>query len=112
MTSCKSEECNVEKIAELFRNYGYENMSFSEQLSIEEIERIEATVISLNGAEKNVPFGLINSSWGKIKEDYRAGDCLLSFTTDDSSWNALAGRAGYILVRDNKIVSIILTEIS
>ena len=53
------------------------------------------------GMEK--PFGLINAQWEALKAEMQPGD------DPPESWQALAGRMGYALVRDGRVVREVVT---
>jgi hypothetical protein len=110
--SCKAETCETDKVLDYFRKNGYEGATLSDSLSIDEVESKESVLITKSGEEISVPFGRINSLWKDIKSEYKEGDCILFFTTSDSSWESLSGREGYVIVRDNKVINSILTELN
>jgi len=44
-----------------------------------------------------------------FRGNYKPNDEIFYFTSDEKSWGALIGTAGYIIVRENKIIAIIIT---
>jgi hypothetical protein len=59
-----------------------------------------------------LPFAYINDAWEELKSEVRAGDLIYFFTSDEESWWALCGREGYALIRDGKVVAMIVTAMS
>ena len=58
---------------------------------------------------KPVPFGFINARWEKFKAGIRTGDELWEFKSSDESWEKLAGRAGFCIVREGRVIDAIIT---
>jgi hypothetical protein len=50
--------------------------------------------------------------WQRLKAVFRPGDVLVKFNSSEASWAALAGRAGYAVVRDGQAVDSYLTRLS
>jgi hypothetical protein len=61
---------------------------------------------------KPVPFGFINDKWQKFTSGIREGDELWEFESSAESWGALAGRAGFCIVRRGNIVDAIITKMN
>jgi hypothetical protein len=59
-----------------------------------------------------VPFGFINARWEKLKATMRPGDELWEFESSGESWKNLAGRAGFCVVREGRIVDAIITRMN
>jgi hypothetical protein len=59
-----------------------------------------------------LPFGYQNDKWNKLKSQYKEGDELCFFGSDTVSWAYLRGTSGYVLIRHNEIVDLIVTTIS
>ena len=59
-----------------------------------------------------VPFGFINEQWQKFKSGIKQGDELWEFESSAESWNALAGRAGFCIVRRGRIVDVFITRLN
>lgn len=59
-----------------------------------------------------VPFRGLEEDWLGFKKQMRAGDLIYYFTTDDVDWRLLAGAEGYVLIREGKVVDMIVTGIS
>lgn len=91
---------------------GYD-YSFRGPLTISQIEQeaLDAVrkMIEAGQDVPAVPFGRMNDKWVAFKEEYMPGDELYFFITDKRSWEMVAGREGYLLLRRNKIVQILLT---
>lgn len=54
----------------------------------------------------------LGPDWREIKSAYRDGDALYFFTSDERSWAELRGERGYVLIRDNKVVGVLITDIN
>jgi len=61
---------------------------------------------------KPVPFGFINARWEKFKAVIRIGDELWEFESPAESWEKLAGRAGFCIVREGRIIDAIITRMN
>ena len=49
-------------------------------------------------------------SWASLEAEYREGDALYFFTSDERSWGELCGREGYVLIRNGMILDLIETK--
>ncbi len=58
---------------------------------------------------KPIPFGFINQEWEKFKSRIQSGDELWEFSSPEESWKRLAGRAGFCILRQGRIVDAIIT---
>jgi hypothetical protein len=47
-----------------------------------------------------------------FREKFKPGDTVIEFCTPRSSWQALAGRAGYQIVRDGKVIATLITAMN
>jgi len=56
-----------------------------------------------------VPFGFINDKWKALLAQMQPGDELWEFSSSEESWQHLAGRAGFALVRNGEVVASIVT---
>jgi len=109
MTSgCQAAQCDSSIVAPFFD----EPVEVFGPFSVEEVEQRQMVEIVVDGDRKMVPFGYINESWQDLKAQMLPGDCLFFYRSDDASWEALHGREGYILFRDNAPVDAILTKVS
>jgi hypothetical protein len=61
---------------------------------------------------KPVPFGFINARWEKFKAGIKIGDELWEFESPGKSWEKLAGRAGFCIVRAGRIIDAIITRMN
>jgi hypothetical protein len=77
------------------------------EYTIEEIE--SANTYPDDGRVPHVPFGFGNAAWLSFKNKIRPGDKILDFCSSEHSWQNLAGRAGYILVREGKVIDTLVT---
>jgi len=62
-----------------------------------------------DGRIPHVPFGFNHRRWLEFKAQILPGDKIVAFESSPESWEHLAGSAGYILVRDGKVVAQIIT---
>jgi hypothetical protein len=74
---------------------------------IEEIE--SAHMYPDDGRVPHVPFGFAHAKWIEFKRGIQPGDKIYDFASSPESWRNLAGRAGYVLVRDGKPVDTFVT---
>lgn len=58
------------------------------------------------------PFGYQQAEWEQFKRLIREGDCVVFFRSNPASWNGLYGVEGYALIKNRKVVRIILTLMS
>jgi hypothetical protein len=56
-----------------------------------------------------VPFGFINKEWRELLAQMQEGDELWEFESPPETWENLAGRQGIALIRDCKVVAVIVT---
>lgn len=69
-----------------------------QRMAIDEIEREEKVVDPL-GAVPDLPFGHLNTAWGKFIEDLQPDDEIWTFSADwISEWGQQERRAGYVIV--------------
>ena len=59
--------------------------------------------------DKPGPYGVPKKEWVKLKSQMEEHDEIFSFSSPPQSWENLAGRAGYALVRDGEVVASIVT---
>jgi hypothetical protein len=96
---------------------GYD-YNFRGPLTISEIEQETLDeVLKMIEAGQGVdmpplPFGRMNDKWIAFKEQYRPGDELYFFISNEHSWQMTAGRKGYLLLRRNQIIGTLLTGLS
>jgi hypothetical protein len=58
------------------------------------------------------PFGFLNAQWEALKSAMQPDDELYAFHSSPESWQALAGRRGYALVRDGKVIREVVTMLN
>jgi hypothetical protein len=74
------------------------------------VAEIEAeNVYEDDGRVPPMPFGSKQNRWLVFKAQARPGDTFHNFTSSPASWEHLAGRAGYVLVRDSQMVDTFIT---
>lgn len=50
--------------------------------------------------------------WKNFYSKFQPGDRLVTFCTDQESWRAMAGRAGFLILRNNQIVAHEVTRLN
>lgn len=74
-----------------------------ERVSIEQIEERERVEDPLR-AVPDLPFGHLYGVWAEFRDALKSGDEIWSFeATREYSWGSIAVRAGYAVIRDNKV---------
>jgi len=58
------------------------------------------------------PFGFLNREWETLRAAMKHGDELWTFISPAASWQQLAGRMGVALLRDGKVIEVIVTAIN
>jgi hypothetical protein len=105
--ACAAEK-NLNQDTNLDKIFG-ERTQVDGPFTIEQIETDNMITIEKNGKSVTLPFGYINDDWETLKVQYQEGDGIYKFSSDQESWDRLAGRAGYALIRDNQIIAEIIT---
>ena len=59
--------------------------------------------------DKPGPYGVPREAWIKMKSQMVEGDDIRAFSAPEDYWKNLAGRAGYALVREGKVIASIVT---
>ena len=77
--------------------------------SIEQAEKDNMITVEKDGKSVILPFGYINDKWEAFKTKYQDGDQIYKFSSSKESWEKLAGREGYSLIRDDQIIAEIIT---
>lgn len=80
--------------------------------SIEQIEKESLKRMAESKDAPQVPFGFDNARWLKFKALYKEGDIILFFTTNNQTWYDLAGREGYMLIRDKRVIRTYITRMN
>ena len=81
-------------------------------LTIEQIEQKSLEEMRQYSDALQVPFGYSNDKWIKLRSQYIDGDEFYYYKSDSLSWQYFRGEAGYVLIRNNKVVSMIVTVIN
>ena len=110
LQGCQAASCKLDKVRAEFLYY--EAVTLSKPLTLKYVEQKQTVTFEHSGEKKTLPFGRINSDWEALKSSYRDGDCLIHFRTGEESWKSLYGREGYLLIREGKIIGIIITKAS
>jgi len=81
-------------------------------MTIEEVEKesIEEILKSSRKDVPKVPFGFQNDRWKEFKDKYQDGDEIYYYMSEKNSWRILEGVAGYVLIRSESIIDIIVTS--
>ena len=82
----------------------------SKEFTVAEVEVIH--MYPDDGRVPHVPFGFNHQFWLDFKAQMLPDDKIQDFESSPESWAHLAGRAGYILVRDGKVVTQIITAMN
>jgi len=104
---CFREDVVLPSINEKRRSRAIGNLTIKR--SIKEVEE-NYTYTLPDG--KQVPFGYSNYKWQKLKQYIRETDELWDYSTDESSWQDLAGESGVALVRNGNVIADIMVMIS
>jgi hypothetical protein len=105
--SADNEIC-YQKIKELYGS----DVDFSGPLSIRKVEKENLVSIEKEGKKETLPFGFLNDKWNEIKSKIIKGDKIFKFTTNPESWENLAGREGFIVLRGNMVIGTIITSMN
>ncbi|MCP4263248.1 MAG: hypothetical protein GY774_37930 [Planctomycetes bacterium] len=83
-------------------------------MTIAEVEKESLDKLSKSSRQDipKVPFGFMNDDWNDFKSKYKDGDEIYYFTSYENSWKGLYGRAGYVLIRNENVVAVIITILS
>lgn len=83
------------------------------KVSVEDVEK-EHVITSVHNPAIKEPtvFGFVHDQWETFKTQIQDGDELWEFCSDDGSWGALSGRAGYSIMRDGEIINSFVTILS
>lgn len=98
----------------LNRNFNLENIfgkrtQVEGPYTIEQAEKDNMIAVEKDGKSFTLPFGYINDDWEILKAKYQDGDQIYKFSTSAESWEKLAGREGYVLIRGDQIITEIIT---
>lgn len=78
-------------------------------LTIAEIETQSLAELSNCTNCPQTPFGFVSDHWKGFKASIQEGDEIYYFLSDPASWRGLAGREGYVLVRNGKLIKVFIT---
>jgi len=81
------------------------------KVSVKEVEEAESQFPDRPEIH-GLPFGFCNLEWRRLLERMRDGDELWEFRSPQSSWENDHGRAGYVVVRDRRVIAHIITEMN
>ena len=56
-----------------------------------------------------IPFGVNSSAWKRLKDSLQGGGRLWTYCSSYESFKALAGRCGFAIVRDGRVVMQLVT---
>ena len=79
-----------------------------QQTTVEQAEA-DNMVIDEDLGPEPVPFGFINEEWQQLLATMQEGDELWEFESPPETWENLAGRKGIALIRDCRVVAVIVT---
>ncbi|TLS75751.1 hypothetical protein FE236_08360 [Mariprofundus erugo] len=108
-SSCAAKSCDPSEARKFFSF----DVEFSSPLTVEEAEKRTMVNMNKDGKSTMVPFGAFNNEWNELKANYeKNGGCLIYFITEKRSWASFSGRAGYLLIKDGKVIGSIVTEMN
>ena len=70
---------------------------------------IDVDEIESEWLDKPGPYGVASEEWGELKSQMKEGDEIRAFSSPPDSWEHLAGRTGYALVREGIAIAGIVT---
>ena len=73
------------------------------------LDPVDMDEIELNWLDKPAPYGVSRDEWGSLKCLMKDGDVIHTFSSPPESWQHLAGRAGYAVVRQGQAVASVVT---
>lgn len=82
------------------------------RLSVDEIESLELAGLAKANAVPAVPFGYMNSEWLEFQALAQDGDEFWSYGSPQKHWSACRGSAGYVLLREGRVVATLITALS
>ncbi len=89
-----------------------QNKNYSKKLySIEQAEKENLIFDNRLGTEP-IPFGFVNDQWEELKSIMKESDKLYKFKNNSKSWIHLAGKEGFELERNGKVVISIITTMN
>ena len=72
-------------------------------------ERISVQIAEEDNTRDGIPFSGRQDEWEALKAKMIDGDEIWGFCSPSDSWQHLAGRAGYALVRDGEVIDCVVT---
>ena len=81
---------------------------FTRILTVEDAQAENMEACAGSGSAP-VPFGSVNGQWRELLAQRRAGDVLWEFYSNEEWVKGCVGRAGVALVRDGKVVRLVLS---
>ncbi len=107
--SCAAKSCDPSEARSFFSF----DVKFSDPLTVEEAEGRTMVNMTKDSKPTMVPFGAFNHKWEVLKAKYADnGGCLIYFITEKKSWESFSGRAGYLLIKDGKVIDSIVTKMN
>lgn len=82
------------------------------KVSVREYELEHATKINIDDGQSVVPFGYQNDKWVHLRSLMVANDEIWDFDSPGDYWDSLCGRSGVALVRNDKIIYTITSEMN
>ena len=58
------------------------------------------------------PGGFMHEEWAKFRANFQKGDEFWIFSSPKDTWNQLAGRAGFAIVRNEEVVDVFVSVMS
>lgn len=66
------------------------------------VKKVSVASVETRHLHNGVPFGRMNDEWESFKSKMRKGDEIWYWSTPEWTWKRLAGRCGYVIVRNGK----------
>ena len=70
---------------------------------------VDMDEIERDWLDKPAPYGIPSDEWNRLKSLMEDGDVIHAFSSPSESWEHLAGRAGYAVVRDGQAIVSVVT---
>lgn len=65
-------------------------------------DSVDMDEIERDWLDQSAPYGVPGKEWARLKSLMKNGDEILAFSSASESWQPIAGRAGYAVVREGR----------
>jgi len=83
----------------------------TDRMTVEEAET-KHLVLHPQLGEEPIPFGFQNEAWKALVDRMEEGDEVWAFNSPKETWEKMFGRAGIAVVREGKIVDMLVTKLN